>query len=359
MERDYWLAFALSPGIGPVKFNKLVSEFGSAQEAWEAPQAKIVRCIGPKTAEHFFSFKEAFSLTTYLCQLQEKNVWVLPRFDTAYPQQLLKIADAPFVLFGRGNMDLLQSDSLAVGVVGTRKVTEYGRQVTEMLTKGLVDAGCVIVSGLALGVDAIAHTIAVENKGKTIAVLGCGVDVCYPASNKHIYNKITRGEGTIISEFPLGMSPTVGSFPSRNRIIAGISQAVIVTEGAEDSGSLITAENALELGRKVFAVPGPITSTLSKGPLSLLRKGAVLVTSVDDILSELGKSKKRMATPLKGDSKTEQQIIDILQGQSQHFDQLVKGLHIEASALGGILSLMEIKGMIHRSATGSISLVVS
>lgn len=309
--------------------------------------------------EKFFRFKQSFSLEKYTELLEKKEAWFVTLTDEEYPKLLQEIANPPFVLFGKGNKSLLTESGkdTCIGVVGTRKVTSYGRQVTEMVTKHLVDAGFVIVSGLALGVDAIAHGTTTESNGKTIAVLGCGVDCCYPSANEKIYQTILENDGTIVSEFPLSMQPSVGSFPSRNRIIAGMSIATVVTEGAEDSGSLITAEDALSFGRKVFAVPGPITSHLSQGPLKLLEKGAEMVISGEDIISKLGVATTTSKNvPITGSTPEEQQIITLLENEDLTADEMVKRTKSTPSELSVLLSLMEIKGLIIKSETGMLTL---
>jgi DNA processing protein len=352
-ERNYWLGFSTVPGIGPAKFKKLLEEFGTAKSAWSS--------LGPA--------KLNFSIEDYLKKLKEKGVWFLTLKDEAYPRLLKEIRNPPFVLYGKGNSLLLNNEN-TIGIVGARRTTEYGREVTKLLTTDLVLAGFTIVSGLALGVDAISHMTALENNGKTVAVLGCGVDCCSPMENISIYNQILESGNCIISEFPLGMKPTLWSFPARNRIIAGLSEAVLVTEGAEDSGSLITAEFALKFGRKVFAVPGPITSQMSKGPYKLIEKGAKLVTSGEDIFKELkseyknSKSETNLksnpstllrARVRKGETKEENLILKLLQNEPLHFDELVRRTKFKSSKLSGILSMMEIKGTVKSLGGGSFS----
>jgi len=363
-EKLYYLGFSTILGIGPAKFKKLLSEFGTAKAAWEAPsfaRGGLAKLIGEENVEKLEEFKKEFSIEEYLEQLKAKDVWFLTLSDKDYPQILKEIRNPPFVLYGRGNRELL-NDKRTFAVVGARRTTQYGREVTKLLTTELVLDGFTIVSGLALGVDAISHITALENNGKTIAVLGCGVDCCSPMENFNLYNSILEKGNCIISEFPLGMKPTQWTFPARNRIIAGLSQAVLVTEGAEDSGSLITAEFALKFGRKVFAVPGPITSSMSKGPYKLIAKGAKLVTSGEDILKELkseirnsksetiSKSKIR-----KGETKEEQIIIDLLQNEALHFDEIVRKTKFNSAKLSSMLSLMEIKGMIKSLGGGMFS----
>lgn len=242
--------------------------------------------------------------------------------------------------------------------------------MTGLLVSDLAASGCVIVSGLAMGVDAAAHRATITAGGKTIAVLGSGADICTPAENASLYDKILESGGAVISENPLGMMPMKGSFPSRNRIIAGLSLGVLVTEGAADSGSLVTANDAFANNRKVFAVPGPITSSVSKGPISLIVRGVKMVLSAKDIINELGiknpsggevrhgrhesgNDKKKKITGL---SKEEEKISDLLQDQSLHFDEMVKRTGFKPSKLGTLLSLMEVKRLIKSLDAGFFGL---
>jgi DNA processing protein len=366
-ERDYWLGFSTIPGVGPAKFRKLLEEFGTAKSAWKSLVEKENEAVG----SHPTRLRD-FSIEEYLKELQKNDVWFVTLLDENYPQLLKEIRNPPFVLYGKGDPSALSVRfGPSVGVVGARKTTQYGREVTKLLTTGLVLAGFTIVSGLALGVDAVSHMTALENNGKTIAVLGCGVDCCSPMENISIYNQILKSGNCIVSEFPLGMKPTLWSFPARNRIIAGLSQAVLVTEGAQDSGSLITAEFALKFGRKVFAVPGPITSSMSKGPYKLISKGAKLVTSGEDILKDLkfeyqpfgftqGKNTKSEINPKskirKGDTEEEDLILKLLQNEQLHFDELVHRTKFNSSRLSSIISIMEIKGLVKNAGGGDFTL---
>lgn len=365
-EKTYWLGFSTFSGIGPLRFKLLLEHFGSAKNAWQASQKDLRDAgLGEKLTGKFDTFRNTFSLQEYTKQLDEKQVSFITLQDNNYPVLLKQIKNPPFVLYIKGDKEILSQrlenqDNKYIGVVGTRKITQYGREVTELLTSELVAAGFVIVSGLAIGVDAIAHQTSIKNDGKTIAVLGCGVDCCYPRENLSIYNSIIKGNGAIVSEFPLAAKPSIGSFPSRNRIIAGLSIGVLVTEGAEDSGALITAEDALENNRKVFAVPGPITSSLSKGPNKLLAKGAKLATSIQDITRELGimnhEARVKKTKHIKGDSREEQIVIDLLQNESLHFDEIVRRTQTDATRIGTLLSLMEMKGIIKSLDAGMYGL---
>jgi DNA processing protein len=371
-EKLYWLGFSVFPGVGPGRFAKLLAAFGSAENAWNATEKELIEIIKPALTAEFLDFRKKFSIEEYEEKMLKAKVGYLTLNDSDYPQLLKEIKNPPFVLLVKGNKKILKpfglaqggqvQDDIYIGIVGTRKITDYGRQVTEFLTRELVDTGCVIVSGLAMGVDAVAHKTTIDSNGKTIAVLGCGVDCCYPRENQKLYEGILDGGGAIVSEYPIGQLPTIGSFPSRNRIIAGLSHGVVVTEGAADSGALITAKDALDAGRKVFAVPGPVTSSLSKGPYALIKQGAVVVSSAKEILEELGLKGNNPPTlklrRAKGDSEEEQEILDLLKEQDLHFDELVKRTKIDSSELGTMLSMMEMKGMIKSLSAGFFSLVL-
>lgn len=301
-ERKHWVALSVFPGIGPVRFRLLLDYFGSAKAVWRAPLQELKNIkLGEKLSEQFDHFRKTFVVDSYIEQLHNAHVAVLVLSDDRYPPLLKQISDAPFLLYIKsgkttGKIDLTKT----IGIVGTRHVTPYGRDVTQRLVAGLVTRGFTIVSGMAYGVDAVAHRTAIDNGGKTIAVLGCGVDIIAPPTNAGLYHAIgEEGYGAVISEMPLGLRPNKGLFPVRNRIISGLSLGVVVMEGADDSGALITARNAAEQGREVFAVPGPITSLYSKGPAKLLKNGAKLVESVEDVIEELGLTQLRRGTPYK------------------------------------------------------------
>lgn len=366
-ERECYLGFSLCNGIGPVRFEGLLKHFGSAKKAWNASIRDLVPILGEALGVKFNNFREEFSITDYEERLNKKKVRFLILIDSNYPSLLKQIQRPPFVLYVKGSVEILKqvqnNMEKTIAVVGTRKVTQYGRDVTELLTAELVSAGFTIVSGLAMGVDAVAHQTAIDNNGKTIAVLGCGVDCATPAENQNLYDQIIERGGCVVSELPLGHSPTKGSFPARNRIIAGLSQGVIVTEGAEDSGALITADYALSFGRRVFAVPGPITSQLSKGPYKLIQKGAKLVTTAGDILKEfqISNIKSQINTnnqrTINNITKEEQEILELLENEPLHFDEIVRRSRLSSSQVGSILSIMEMKGFI--KTDGSIFSIAS
>ena len=353
-EKKYWVAFSVFPGVGPVRFRLLIDYFGSAKAAWQASVATLKAIkLGEKLTDEFVDFRKTFPLDDYLHQLEKERVSVLTLNDPKYPKFLKQISDAPFLLYIKGhkNKEPINLER-TIAVVGTRKITPYGVQVTARLVQGLVAHGFTIVSGLAYGVDACAHQATIDAGGKTIAVLGCGIDIIAPPSNARLYAALgNEGFGAIVSEMPLGLRPNKGLFPARNRIISGLSLGVVVTEGADDSGALITARNAAEQGREVFAVPGPITSEYSKGPFKLLKQGAKLVESVEDIVEELGIEKhQRVSASARqaviGDTKEEQKILELLKDGVLHIDELVQQSGLTTPGVAATLTVLEMKGIV-------------
>ena len=285
----YMVGFSRFPGIGPARFSLLYDYFGSAKAAWEAPVSELKRIkLGDRLSEQFVAFRNTADPVSYLRVLETLHIVPLTIHSPQYPALLKEIPDAPFVLYVLGKKRDTPIDmGRTIAVVGTRHMTPYGKEVTERLVRGLVEYGVTIVSGMAIGVDTVAHWAAINAGGKTIAVLGCGIDIVAPASNARLYHAIAEGGGAIVSEMPLGLRPDKGLFVTRNRIISGLSLGVVVTEGTEHSGALITARNAAEQGREVFAVPGNITSHGSRASARLLKSGAKLVESASDIMDEL------------------------------------------------------------------------
>lgn len=285
-QKKYWLGFSLFPGIGPKRFFLLLNYFGSAQNIWQASENKLIQTgLSQKLVKRFVIYRKSIDLGSKEKELVKKKTQFITYNDKLYPQYLKEISSPPIGLYVKGR--LFPSDKKTIAVVGTRKVTEYGKKVTLQLVKDLVANGFTIISGLARGVDGIAHKAALGNGGKTIAVLGSGVDVVYPPEHKALARAIiASSKGAVISEFPMGTTPKKGHFPARNRIVSGISLGVLIIEGARKSGTKITATCAANQGREVFAVPGPIDSSLSAGPADLIKEGAKLVTGIDDILEE-------------------------------------------------------------------------
>jgi len=360
---DYYLLFSLTPEIGPKRFAGIVSEFEDVEEAWDRlgtdKNLKInnVR-LGEVTIELIHDFKKKFSLEHYKERLHKARVTFIAQNSEEYPQELLRLSNPPIGLYVKGNSSLFKTKKF--GVVGTRKVTSYGKEVTNFLTSQLASYNYTTVSGLALGIDAIAHRATLDAKGATIAVLGCGVDCCNPRENERLYNEIIESGSMVISEYPLGTAPTKGSFPARNRIIAALSKGVLVPEAGADSGSLITAKYAKDLGIPIFAVPGPITSRQSDGTSFLLREGAHLVQSAQDIMKILGGSLVANATkldiemlPVTEDEKT---LLRLIQDEEKSFDRLIRESNFATSILGMMLGNLELSGYIAQKSNGLYSL---
>lgn len=355
----YWLGFSAFPGVGPLRFKLLLDYFGSAEKAWCASSQELMSVgLGENLVNHLGQFKKEFSPEKYLDEIRRKNIHIITKLDDDYPSRLLEIPDPPFLLYIRGDVSRKLDWERAVAIVGTRKVTTYGREVTQKIVSGLVNAGCLIVSGLAYGVDATAHWAAIKSGGKTVGILGCGVDIIHPVSNTDLYWEIVNGKGVMISEYPVGQYASKGLFPARNRIISGLSRGVVVTEGAEKSGSLITARLALEQGREVFAVPGPITSELSGGTFKLIREGATPVAEASDVLDALNlKCQSSNAETISQNlnphlSEDEKKIMNILKNESLHMDDLVLKTDVSASRLGSLLTMMELKGFVRNLGRG-------
>ncbi len=269
--------------------------------------------------------------------------------SSQYPGLLRGISSPPQQLFIQGQLPT----GPYVAMVGTRKPTDYGRLITHRLATDLARAGVVIVSGLALGIDAVAHQAAVEAGGQTVAVLGNGIGAIYPPSNRGLGEKILASGGAIVSEYAPGVEPFKGNFPARNRIIAGLSLAVVVTEADASSGSLITANFALEQGRTVMAVPGNITSLRSAGPNNLIKSGALPVTDATDVLNGLDLEAKQLQQPVKADSAEEAQILQLMAAGHATTDALITASGLDAARFANIISLMEITGKVRNLGAGN------
>lgn len=351
MENIYSLKLSLCDGVGPKTFLKLLEFFKTPEDAWNNLNSENAQEAGVGKAAYlkFDTSRKALDVEKYLSMLEKAKVRIISYVDKEYPEKLKQLDAPPTVLYCKGNIELLNYKR-TVGVVGARKITAYGKDVTEKIVLELVGQGVCIVSGLAFGVDATAHKTAIDNKGGTIAVLGCGVDCCTPAENQDLYEKILDNEGLIISEYPLGMPPNPGTFPARNRIIAGLSLGVLVTEAAEDSGSLITAAEALKLERPVFAVPGSINSQMSKGALQLLKQGGILAQSGIDILEglqlKIKNSKLKVSSQNLKLSAEEKIIYELLENENMSLDLLSKQAKIPIVKLMTLVSGLEMNGIV-------------
>ncbi len=350
---EYILALHSVDGLGPIRLKTILDYFKDPRLAWQASFEELVNIGIPKgVVERLVSIRKTLDPNRLLDQLKKDKVSWLTIFDPSYPRLLKEIYDPPLVLYYKGQIGSWIDKSIAV--VGTRKITGYGKTITEQFTKDLISADINIVSGLARGVDSAAHWTAVREKGHTVAVLGGGLNKIYPPENKNLAEEIVFNNGAVVSEFPPDYSSLPGNFPARNRIISGLSLVVLVIEAAEDSGSLITAKLALEQGREVFAVPGPINSQFSRGPINLIKEGAKVALSAEDILDELGISRLK-AHLLKTDqviSKQEQQVLDILSNENMHVDEICRSLNFPIAYVSAMLLKMEISGLVKNLGGG-------
>jgi len=350
----YHLAFSYCYGIGPMKFKLLIENLRGAEGAFKAEQKDLEKLLGINLAYKFVNFRQNYDFEKEIKQIKQKNIQVVCQEDENYPPQLKNISDAPICLFIKGDLKNLDfNNKYLIGVVGTRKPSAYGQQIAKKFSGGLAAAGFIIVSGMAIGIDTIAHQTALDYKAKTIAILGCGVDIVYPSSNFRLYHKIIENDGLVISEFPPGHTVMKGLFVARNRIISGLSKGIVVVEGAKDSGALITARYAAEQGREVFAPPSPITSYLSEAPNLLLKQGAKLITKVDDILEEfnLKISPKKKENISLGFNQEEKDIFDILE-EAKSADEIVEKIKQPIEKVLNVLSILEIKGVVEKNSEG-------
>lgn len=346
-EKKYWIAFTNIYSIGPKKFKRIRKYFGSMKTAWNASYTELQRAgLMPKDVQAVLTDRKNINPDILLEKNEKLNISIIDITDDRYPSLLKEIYSPPQILYILGSLP--QEEYTHISVVGTRKTSAYGRHITPMLVSELSQAGFTIVSGIALGIDALAHQAALTSGTQTIAVLGCGLDITYPVSNRKLASDIIAHGGAIISEYPIGTKPLKQHFPARNRIISGLSRGVVVIEGGEDSGSLITASCALEQNREVFAVPGNISNTTSQGPNKLLKMGATVVTSAQDILDVLHVSKplcskKILSVPATDEEKL---ILEILSAEPLHIDEIIRTCKLNTSTTNKVLTLLEIKGNI-------------
>jgi len=360
---QYYLAFSFFPGIGPIKFDILLKHFQSVKCAYEAPSAELLQVMGQSLGEKFIRFRNEFDFEKEHQKMVSNHIHVVTREDKKYPYVFLNLSDAPICLYVKGdlsNFDFREnSNDFYFAVVGTRNPTEYGKQITTKFSRELAEAGAIIVSGMAMGVDGLAHWAAIRADKRTIAFLGCGVNIIYPWVNKDLYYKIIDSGGLIISEFPPDMTTMKGHFVSRNRLISGISRGVLVAEGLKDSGSLITARYALAQGKDVFAPPGPITSDQSQAPNILLKEGAKLVTSVEDILEEYGlKEQESIRNTLKDLPEEQKRLFQLLSQEAFTPDDIARSIQAPVFQVLTVLSQMELSGIIEKNATGKYQIKI-
>ncbi len=357
-ELKYWVGFSLIPGIGRVRLTQLEDYFGSLENAWRAGPGDLRRSgLDNSTVRAVTSRRPGLYLEAEMEKLESCGVRVLTWHDEGYPSRLKEIYDCPSILYVRGS--LLPEDEWCLAVVGTRRATVYGRQAAEEIAADLARSKITIVSGLARGIDSVAHQAALEAGGRSIAVFGCGLDIVYPGENADLARRIVE-QGALISEYPLGTRPRADRFPRRNRIMSGLSLGVLVVEAGKTSGAMITAHLALEQNREVFAVPGSILSPASIGTNHLIQEGAKLVSSYTDILEELNLTEAAHQMEIKEAipaSETETMLLKQLGAEPVHIDEVCRNSGLPVSQVSSTLAMMELKGMVKQM--GAMSFVLA
>ena len=359
----YWIALNNLPEIGPVLSRRLLSAFGSPENIFRMSHGELrqIDGVGENRALSIAKFNGWDKVQKEIDFAVKNNIHIVALSDRDYPEGLQRIYDAPPILYIRGMME--RADKYAVAMVGSRNSTIYGRQVAEQMALKLASSGLTVVSGMAMGVDTSSHIGALKAGGRTIAVLGSGLDVPYPASNRALINSVASS-GCVISEFPFGTRPLRENFPRRNRIISALSMGVVVVEATLDSGSLITVTYALEQGKEVFAVPGNITSRNSRGTNDLIRNGAKLVESADEVINELRPQLKgalkedALAPEIKPIELTddEKSVFNCLGAAPKHIDAIIREKKINTGKALSILLGLELKGIVSQSEGKHFSL---
>jgi DNA processing protein len=387
-EQRSWVTLALVPGVGTAMFIRLLARFRTPEAVLTASRRSLEEVVGPKLAERITQYSDVADVAGQETAMAKWDASLVTLEDASYPLRLAEIYDPPLLLFVRGRM--LEAEQPCVAIVGTRRATPYGVRMAEKFGRELAARGITVVSGMANGVDTAAHRGALEAGGNTIAVLGCGVDVVYPQQNADLMKEIIA-KGSVVSQFPMGTTPSPGHFPYRNRIISGMSLGTLVIEAPLSSGALITARQAAEQGREVFAVPGQIGVINSQGPHLLIREGAKLVESVEDILVELElpasvrveqrhqanfKSDERPREPIpparpaialmdkpqptppprvdppkpsvSASTTEERRILDALSPNGSHVDEIAQVCRVSVSQALSALTLLELKGLVRQ-----------
>jgi DNA processing protein len=365
-ELKYWVGFSSLPGVGRVRISQLKQYFGSLQDAWKAPEGKLKQAgLDSRSIDALVTLRPRISLDAEMERLARYGVKVFVCEDPLYPSRLKEIYDYPPVLYVRG--DLPAEDEPCLAVVGTRRPTIYGRQVTEEIVSDLARSKITIVSGLARGIDSVAHRAALDAGGKTIAVFASGLDIVYPGENAKLAQQIME-HGAVVSEYPLGIKPRPETFPLRNRIMSGLSLGVLVVEAGERSGALITAHQAVEQNRDVFAIPGSILSPASQGTNRLIQEGAKLVRDYTDILQELNLTIVVHQAEIKEFGPTDESfhfaqdsiesaILKQLTSEPNHIDEICRRSGLTMPEVSSTLAMLELKGIARQ--VGSMNYVLA
>ena len=349
----HWIGLSMVHDIGPVTSRKLLATFESPENIFKADTDSLmsVKGVSRERAENISKFSQWDEIEKHLGIMENKGIEAVPYLNDRYPEVLRNIEDAPVVLYMKGEYQ--PDDRFAIGVVGSRKHTAYGESVTQRIAGELSAAGFTVISGLARGIDTLSHKSALAAGGRTIAVLGSGPDVCYPAENRGLTERIISS-GCVISEFLPGTLPNKENFPRRNRLISGLSLGILVVEATDNSGSLITAGYALEQNKEVFAVPGNITSRNSEGTNKLIKQGAKIVLKTDDIIEELApmlkgyiRMNRKESVPLEGE---ENKICTILSREPKQVDLLSRESGLPVNQLLNLLLSLELKGIVKQAS---------
>jgi len=345
--KAFWIGFNKVRGIGPVRTKKLLDFFGDLSHAWNAAEDKLLESgLGKKIVHDFIEVRKTIDLDFELKSIYSQGITILTIDDEGYPEKLKSIEQPPPVIYVKGRID--QHDDFAVAIVGTRHMSAYGRQVALELSQFLVRNGITVVSGLARGIDSVAHESALNEGGRTIAVLGNGVDIIYPPEHRQIAQRIIEN-GALISDYYPGTPPEGINFPPRNRIISGLSKATVIVEAGEKSGALITAEFAASQGREVFAVPGPIYAPRSKGVNRLIRDGALPLIDFNELLAVLDLTQVeeyRYAKRVIQKDEIEKLISNVIKNEPRHIDEIKNATELSMEKVSAALVMMELKGMI-------------
>jgi DNA processing protein len=345
-ETAFWLAISRVPYIGPARIERLMHTFGSLSVAWSASREELRVALEPRSLSELLAARSRIDPLTELDRLSRSGIGVVHPGHSSYPRLLAEISGRPSILYVRG--ELAPADDASVAIVGTRRATPYGRQAAERIAADLAQAGITVVSGLARGVDAAAHRAALEAGGRTIAVLGSGPDVIYPAEHRRLAEQILES-GAILSELPLGAKPDAQNFPARNRIVSGMTLGTLVVEAPLRSGALITASFAADQGREVFIIPGSIFAQSAEGTNALLRDGARLVRDGADILEDLGLGGATGPVVTQSQlllDEDERKLLDAVGKDARHIDELAEDAGLSARAASALMLTMELKGLV-------------
>ncbi|NTV35757.1 MAG: DNA-protecting protein DprA [Anaerolineaceae bacterium] len=356
--KSYWVGFNMVKGIGSVRFSALLDHFERMELAWSASRSDLLSAgLSERIVDGIIKFRGEADLDRIWKNITERGIQVLTWNDEDYPKHLKQIDQPPPVIYTRGRIDF--EDDSAIAIVGTRRASAYGRQIANDLAGFLARNGITVVSGLARGIDGIAHESAIKNGGRTLAVLGSGVDVVYPPEHRLLSEKIIE-QGALVSDYPPGTPPDSTNFPPRNRIISGLSMATVVIEAGETSGALITASFAANQGRDVFAVPGNINAPQSCGTNRLIENGARPLLKFEDLMDALSLERineKRAVKKMIPADPIEQKLTTVLSYQATHIDEIVSLSSLPIEKVSATLAMMELKGMVHH--VGSMSYVLA